>query len=559
MSDLSFTSFNARPRVGSLARLGWWVLGMGVLAIWLGLAIWANLDASAGRPMLFMDELISFDGVNAIQGSASGTQLLDNLVGPDQRYGRPLWWYAWIVSAPIEPLAGDQGQIIATRMGFAMLVATSSLGLADALVRGTGWRVLALTAALVVPFSSYYATMPKPEPLMLTFLAGFIWLLARRENVLGWPFLLLGLAFGAKISALPIVVILGGFAVLRAALLLPPKLLATGLRRSALSFFGGFAISVPIAFLAPPAGFLTYVESTWANRGHYHDDPSIGLLDWLGYVQDEAFFGAGWLSWAIVIVMAGAISAALWRARGDGSMREQLGGLVTSHAGTIFAVALAGAAAMGAIFVSTDRLWGFYLYPGVLLISVAAIAATEELAASRLQHSARMGVFALAGLAFAGNVYAGASHTIGDFETLAHRSSSAEFIAQSSRHEAVLAASAAEAERLGRPVSVAYSAQLWHPDDTDTATYFTFFKTFAHWQLEDLDLVILHERDVDFSLQPQTPENLSGVEIAREALFAHTEYGGPCSEAPCWRELPIATEGVHIFQRIQPRTVTSLD
>ena len=165
MTDLSLAPFRTHLRGAGLVRLGVWALGVGVLALWLGLALWANRDASAGRPMLFMDELITFDGVNAIQGSASGGELLDNLVGLDQRYGRTLWWYSWLATAPVEPFAGDQGQIVATRMAFALLVAASSAGLAGALVRGAGWRVLALIAALAVPFSSYYATMPKPEPL----------------------------------------------------------------------------------------------------------------------------------------------------------------------------------------------------------------------------------------------------------------------------------------------------------------------------------------------------------------------------------------------------------
>jgi hypothetical protein len=233
--------------------------------------------------------------------------------------------------------------------------------------------------------------------------------------------------------------------------------------------------------------------------------------------------------------------------------------MITSHAGTLFAVALAGAAALGAIFLSTDRLWGCYLYPGVLLITVASVAAAEILFSTRLQGRPRTGLAALAGLAFAGNVHAGAGYTFGDFDTLAHRSGSADFLVQSTRHEAILAASVAEAERLGHPANVAYPVQLWHPDDTDTANYFPFFKTFAYWQLEELDLVVLQTRDVDFSLQPQTPENLPMIEIAREALFAHTEYGGPCREARCWHELPAMAEGVHIFQRTEPRASTSLD
>ena len=148
---------------------------------------------------------------------------------------------------------------------------------------------------------------------------------------------------------------------------------------------------------------------------------------------------------------------------------------------------------------------------------------------------------------------------INDFNTLSARSDSQDFLAQSARHDAILTASTAQARRLGHPVNIAYSAQLWHPDDTETATYFAFFKTFAHWQLEDLDLVVLHARDVDFSLQPQTPDNLPNVEIAREALQAHTEIDGSCSEAPCWRELPDMAEGIHIFERVAPRPATSLD
>jgi hypothetical protein len=60
---------------------------------------------------------------------------------------------------------------------------------------------------LTIPSTAYYSTMPKPEPFQLFFLSIFLLMHIRKQYRIQTHFIWLGLAMGAKISILPLVLV----------------------------------------------------------------------------------------------------------------------------------------------------------------------------------------------------------------------------------------------------------------------------------------------------------------------------------------------------------------
>ncbi|MEM7041792.1 MAG: hypothetical protein AAF543_03165, partial [Pseudomonadota bacterium] len=192
-------------------RLTECVLATILFATFLGLAFWSNLDLSGGRYMLFMDELITHDEVRRILESGSLSELVWNIIAFDQRYGRSMFLLTSLIALPSWLVGSEQAFIIATRMAQALFLGTSYLILSFLLIRSNILRAIAMVTLITLPSTAYYATMPKPEPLQLLFLSIFLWLFVIRQQATGWPWLFLGLAFGAKISVvvlIPIFVVL---------------------------------------------------------------------------------------------------------------------------------------------------------------------------------------------------------------------------------------------------------------------------------------------------------------------------------------------------------------
>ena len=202
----------------------------------------ANKDLRAGSYMLFMDEKIIFDGVTKILHPTSLIVFLENVIdGGDQRYGRILWNLAALVSFVPERIFGEPGQIVATRMLMSFMVGLGMLILICALVQNKTLRIIALASGLIAPFTLYYSSMPKPEPILILSLALFVKFHKQYNFERNFYWIFLGIFLGAKISSLPYFISILAFIVFdrnkhkiikRIKLILPWILI-------------GFAISVP--------------------------------------------------------------------------------------------------------------------------------------------------------------------------------------------------------------------------------------------------------------------------------------------------------------------------
>lgn len=166
----------------------------------------ANLSAGIGGHVLFMDERIVFDGVRRILHPESVAGLISALIdGGDQRYGRILFNLSALVSLIPEIVFGQEGQILATRMLGSILIAISAVFLAASLNTSHFVKFLSVGLLLFVPFSSYYTSMPKPEPLGLFTISLYFFLKKSESNRTKYTrFILIGCMVGTKIAFAPI-------------------------------------------------------------------------------------------------------------------------------------------------------------------------------------------------------------------------------------------------------------------------------------------------------------------------------------------------------------------
>jgi hypothetical protein len=183
------------------------LLILGVLA----LTLWANSNNLNPR-FLFIDEQITFYPVIKILNPSGLDEWLWLISdGGDYRYGRLLWNAIALFAVIPAKLLGEAGQIIASREAGVACLLLSYLLLTYTFIQKPAIRFIALLTLISLPYSSYYMSMPKPEPIMLLCAALFLYFYKRNDLSLGRPYwIFLGMAFGAKISfLLPLLALLG--------------------------------------------------------------------------------------------------------------------------------------------------------------------------------------------------------------------------------------------------------------------------------------------------------------------------------------------------------------
>lgn len=191
------------------------VLIASTLVITLYFTTKANLDLTQGRYALFMDERITFDGVKKLLHPESFLAFVDTVIdGGDHRYGRILWNVSALFSFLPEKIGGVSGQIIATRFTHAIIQLLAYGLLVFTFIRSWTLRGLALLLLIALPYTAYFATMPKPEPIQLLSLALFLAFSARNQFRFGYYWIFLGLAFGAKVSTLTLLPLFIGLGLL---------------------------------------------------------------------------------------------------------------------------------------------------------------------------------------------------------------------------------------------------------------------------------------------------------------------------------------------------------
>jgi hypothetical protein len=159
---------------------------------------------------IYIDESITFNGVKKILYPESLNEFIWAITdGDDHRYGRILW--NSIAAAAYIPSIyfGDIGQLFAGRMLQVVLLISSFIIFAVTFIESRPLRIGLIFILSVMPFTTYFMTMPKPEPIMIFCLASFFYFCKKNNLQEARPYwILLGMAFGAKISILPAIPIL---------------------------------------------------------------------------------------------------------------------------------------------------------------------------------------------------------------------------------------------------------------------------------------------------------------------------------------------------------------
>jgi len=198
-------------------------LGLVLIASALLVALYfttkANLNLAQDPYFLPGDERITFDGVKELLHPESFLAFIDTIIDGRNNpyphiYGRILWNISAIFSFLPEKFWGVSGQIIATRFTHAIIQLLAYGLLVFTFIRSWILRGLAILLLVALPYTAYFATMPKPEPIQLLCLALFLAFSARNQFRFGYYWVFLGLAFGAKISALTLLPLFIGLGLL---------------------------------------------------------------------------------------------------------------------------------------------------------------------------------------------------------------------------------------------------------------------------------------------------------------------------------------------------------
>ena len=258
---------------------------IGILFIYHLFLIPANVDLSEGAFSQFMDEQIFYDAIQSILNSNNFIDACANYAMGDQRYGRVIYLIGAVFAYFPENFLGESGQIIATRFLFSSALFISYMLLIHVFIKDNLFRIILFLLLMAIPTTAYYSTMPKPEPFLLLFFSIFCYFYFKKKSG-NWHFILLGLAFGCKVSLLLVV----GLIFLFESELLnvwPISFNVINLWNKVkfkLFFFSiGLGIAVPILPLSiiQPSGIWSYLGATLFNTSHGADSPSVSAFSWV--------------------------------------------------------------------------------------------------------------------------------------------------------------------------------------------------------------------------------------------------------------------------------------
>lgn len=557
------------------------------VVLFLVLGTIGNVDLINGRFALFMDERVTFDGVRAILHSDSFPEFVYGIYdGGDHRYGRILWYSMAFFSFIPELLFGEVGQIIASRSLQTIFLALAVSIFAFSLLKNWMFRAVFGIVALSVPYMSYFSSMPKPEPLQILLLSLYFMISFRNGIVklFGLHWVLLGLAFGAKISTLPAVAVILLVALMASKNREPAKLKF----HSGLAFLGGLGLAVPILFVPMSMvvaigwfyqkldtgkfkelnyslalasilsvsallfinDFARWVDFTFLNTSHGSDQSSINIISWMVFLVSDWISSYPLLS-IVLLVSCGFLCFTV----GLYGLRD--GRLLESEIMAPLLILASGTALSLSIMMSAERLWGMYLFPGAILQIVGIFMLLELSLRSREEVSRRVYHRLTAGGSFV--VVASLALTSGlvwipesikEHERNAQRTASAEF---QSDYEAYL-----ELEKFldsfvqpaNRKAIVAAAPAVFHRESDSRFDVWEFYGPFTNWN-EEIDIVILAEANTPQGIptSEQSPDYGKYVLEQEGYGLQVTTLNNVCSKDPCWKLAVQLTNGAQILVR----------
>lgn len=482
-----------------------------------------NSQNIIGPHSLFMDEKLIYDGVLSIVKPESLSSFIHAISdGGDQRYGRLLWNVIALISFAPSIFWGESAIIFVERMIGGTAILFAYLILARIFIKNLLLRILLIVVLFMLPFTLYYSTTPKPEPLMLLFLSLYLRYSFEKRKFLGSHWIYLGLIFGLKISGIFIVATVFAYTLcemIRSRTW--PKI--DQMLKSFSLFLVGVAISVPTLFSLAIFGMLLYSFSehkvakavvmglrltlfvalglsikpsvdfvrnyyawTFNSTQHGADSDDVSVTSWMRYIFD-LYFNSSTLSIILLGVVLIWIQLFLHRRKDvEYSKKFHLASLLFLFT-TI------------PIILSVERLWGFYLWIGSIFLT-CAIAINIQRAMFLVSNPHKIILISTnVMLIFILNLH---TNFVAQVKSLSTIETSGDFILQQKRYKEIIEMLTEISSKTKVRFSVAYDPILWVPSSTNQYEIKLFWGPFIDWNSR-VDLVVMtsgHLQDeIDFS------------------------------------------------------------
>ena len=448
--------------------------------IFFAFSIYANINLI--HPLeTYIDEQVTFKGVYRILTADSASQFWWEISnGGDLRYGRILWYTLAAVGYIPFSIWSTEGIILTGRLISASFLISAYALLTVTFINNWRLRIPCFVILLSLPFSSYFSTIPKPEPFALLSLGIFLLLAKKNSLVLNRPYWIwLGIAFGCKISFLPaLVILLVSAAWINNLSTVNKRDQFELLFKTIIYLYVGFCIAMPI-FITPSmilllmlfciyfilrtfinknlsivlglfvvAGIITvpairdllpfnlgirsaieeYIYATFykINKG-FNSTEIYSSLDWLSYFIKSWTFSPSLIAQIILIIMGLLFTTILFFVPASSGTR-------TLKAQLLIPLAIGLLLFANPIFAVTNRLWGMYLLPGFVFLVIACFSyadfanhANEKMHSNPMMRLSRsLSTVACFTLIICSLLY-WIPHTLSDFIFLGNRSSNAIF------------------------------------------------------------------------------------------------------------------------------------
>ncbi|MDX1959887.1 MAG: hypothetical protein SFU98_15055 [Leptospiraceae bacterium] len=490
-----------------------------------------NLDLSTNSSFLFMDELISFDGVKKILHPKDLEDFFFQIMdGDDHRYGRILWNYLATVSFIPERIWGEQGQIFISRIAQYFLLIASVYLLGNKFISNFYLRVLFIFLIIVAPFTVYFSTMPKPEPIQIFCISLFL-ITKTQRNLYPWFFL--GLAFGSKISTLTILPVITLHYLLDKNFL-KHKLLKQIYMIIGITFFflQGLFVAVPIL---AQGKFTLYIDSTFKNTTHGSDDAMVSVWSWIDFILNS-FFG---IPKSLVIAFAFYIALIfliyLYRSR------YSLKGLLESDGALMY---LIGISSLLPIILTVKRLWGLYLYPSYFFIILGVLIILDR-ETKRVWKQILM-IFSVVLVLF---VYFRIPIVAGEIETLSTRTKHPLHIRKENEYRMIQSFLDKESNQIKRRLKVYLDPDLYRIHSNQYYQVDNFWGYFLQWN-ENPDYIFYYKTHLVEELPKVTNALYQEAILAKKQLEEHQLKNGTCITRPCY-EGKFWTEDLYFLRRLE--------
>lgn len=508
-----------------------------LISIYLLYLIPANVDLSSGAYYLFMDEQISYDEIYKIIHSKNFIDLLRNVVGGDQRYGRIIYYITAIFCFTPAKLFGVTGQIISTRMFFAFALILSYYILSKTFIKNKIISLFLFICLMCIPTTSYFSTLPKPEPFLLLFLSLFLFFHIKNKGLFGIHFIFLGLSFGSKISIFFSIILIFSLSFLTEKMSnknLMSNYVAKNFIYSILFFLLGFFIAVPIIpiSLFKHSLFKLYLYSTFLGSAHGSDDLTINIFVWIKEILTNWLNAPMFLSVAIFCLSFFLIGKNVMKVKFDFVKKSSI---------QISILLILSISLTLPILFLVKRVWFFYLHVGVVFYMILLFFSIEK----EMSRNRKFCFYSLFFVLFY-SIYYMYYDQVKYLKIQANRSKSQETILQQKRFDFVLnTLNIASINQ--KKTTIFYSPHFYRLENSkfDIVEVWNYFDS---WQ-EGRDYVFLSNANNPKISKPLNTN--AQFKSWKKSVLNYDKFVNQNGVIPSYIEIASGIDGLYVFKRIR--------